>query len=152
MVARYFAYGSNMNPDRVRERGIRFSAVLPAVLSGVRLAFDKASAKHPGVGHANVVFDQTSAVEGVLYLLEATEEIAKMDPFESTPINYSREIVRVSTTQGSMNAWTYFANPGVRREGLVPPRSYLDHLLAGEPFLSAEYFAMLNSWPCEEGR
>ena len=152
MVARYFAYGSNMNPDRVRERGILFSDALSATFSGVSLAFDKASSKHLGVGHANVVYDPAGAVEGVLYLLDSSTEITKMDPFESTPRNYSREIVQVSTTQGELAAWTYFANPGVRRRGLIPPRSYLNHLLAGEPFLSAEYFAMLNSWPCEEGR
>ena len=120
MVARYFAYGSNMNPDRVRTRGIRFSTAVPATYSGVRLAFDKASDKHPGVGHANVVYDPAGAVEGVLYELTSTEEIVKMDRFESTPVNYSREIVHVSTTQGDVPAWTYFANPGVRRAGLIP--------------------------------
>ena len=152
MVARYFAYGSNMNPDRVRERGIQFSTALPATLTGVRLAFDKTSEKHPGVGHANMVYDSAGSVEGVLYLLDSGEEITKMDRFESTPRNYSREIVHVSTTRGELAAWTYFANPGVRRAGLVPPRSYLEHLLAGEPFLSTDYFAMLTSWPCEEDR
>lgn len=152
MVARYFAYGSNMNPDRVRERGIRFSTAVAATYSGVRLVFDKASDKHPGVGHANVVYDPAGAVEGVLYELTSTEEIIKMDRFESTPRNYSREIVHVATAQGDLAAWTYFANPGVRRAGLIPPRSYLEHLLAGQPFLSAEYFAKLTDWPCEEGR
>ncbi len=152
MVARYFAYGSNMNPDRVRERGIQFSIAVPATYSGVRLAFDKASDKHMGVGHANVVYDPAGTVEGVLYELTSTEEIIKMDRFESTPRNYSREIVHVSTAQGDLAAWTYFANPGVRRAGLIPPRSYLEHLLAAEPFLSAVYFAKLSDWPCEEGR
>ncbi len=152
MVARYFAYGSNMNPDRVRDRGILFSDAVSATFSGVSLAFDKASSKHPGVGHANVVYDPAGAVEGVLYLLDSATEITKMDSFESTPRNYSREIVQVSTHQGELTAWTYFANPAVRREGLIPPRSYLQHLLAGERFLSVEYFAMLNEWPCEESR
>ena len=100
MVARYFAYGSNMNPHRVRERGMQFSTALAANYRGVRLVFDKASAKHPGIGHANVVHDPTGVVEGVLYLLDSADEITKMDPFEITPRNYSREIVYVSTTQG----------------------------------------------------
>ncbi len=152
MVARYFAYGSNMNLERVRERGIRFSAVLPATLSGVRLAFDKVSRQHPGVGNANVTYDAAGAVEGVVYLLDSSEEITKMDPFELTPRSYSREIVQVSTPEGELTTWTYFANPGVRRAGLIPARTYLDHLLSGEPFLSTEYFAMLKSWPCEESR
>ena len=152
MVARYFAYGSNMNPDRVRDRGVVFSTAQSASLSGVSLAFDKVSAKHSGVGHANLVYDRKGLVEGVLYLLDSVTAIITMDRFESAPINYSREVVVVSTNQGEMAAWTYFANPGVRQTGLMPPRSYMKHLLAGEPYLSAEYFAMLRNWPCEEAR
>jgi cation transport regulator ChaC len=168
MVARYFAYGSNMNPDRVRERGIAFDHVCSARLRGFSLAFDKTSRRHQGVGHANVVFAPDRQVEGVLYWLSSAREIEKMDPFESTPVNYSREVVRVAvevaelpdswavTNDGSqptrVETWTYFANPAVRRPGLLPPRSYLNHLLAGERFLSSDYVAMLKGWPCDESR
>ncbi len=152
MVARYFAYGSNMNPQRVRERGMRFTAATGASLRGFALAFDKTSARHPGVGHANVVFAPESVVEGVLYELHDATEIAKMDPFERTPINYSREIVTVHSAAGDMLTWTYFANPAVRRDGLQPPRSYLNHLLEGRPFLSEAYFLQLAAWQCDESR
>ncbi len=167
MVARYFAYGSNMNPDRVRERGINFDHAVAAALEDFALVFDKTSRAHAGLGHANVVPARGEAVEGVLYWLAGTGEIGKMDRFESTPVNYSREVVhvRVDATDippehmsaaGSggtlVTTWTYFANPAVRRAGLLPPRSYLNHLLAGRPFLSERYYDMLASWPCEEDR
>lgn len=152
MVVRYFAYGSNMNVDRMRERGMRFDSAVDGRLHGFQLQFNKTSRKHPGVGHANVAYAPGSTVEGVLYVLSSPEEISRMDPFESAPVNYSREVVQVLTAQGPMPSWTYFANPAVLRPGLKPPRSYLEHLLAGKPFLSASYFRMLQSWECLEGR
>jgi len=158
-----------MNPDRVRERGIEFEHACGARLAGFALAFDKASKHHEGVGHANVVFAPEASVEGVLYWLRSGSEIRKMDRFESTPVNYSREVVRVEvqtvelpipqdrgeSREGPLtlvNTWTYFANPAVRAPDLLPPRSYLNHLLAGRRYLSSEYYGMLSAWPCEESR
>ena len=170
MVARYFAYGSNMNPDRVRDRGLAFEHACPAHLEGFALAFDKTSAAHPGLGHANIVYAPGRRVEGVLYWLAGLDEILRMDRFESTPVNYSREIIRVRVQASHLPAgpvadgvadndgsfavptWTYVANPAVRRAGLLPPRSYLNHLLAGRPYLSPAYVDMLERWPCAEDR
>ena len=170
MVARYFAYGSNMNPDRVRERGIRFDHAAGARLKDFALVFDKTSRVHAGLGHANVRRAPGQVVEGVLYWLETPEEIGKMDRFESTPVNYSREVIHVRVQhehlpgpagaqmpevvgeEALITTWTYFANPAVRRNGLLPPRSYLNHLLAGRPFLSSRYYRMLQQQPCREDR
>jgi len=168
--ARYFAYGSNMNPERVRDRGIVFHLAVGARLSGFALAFDKSSKLHDGVGHANVVFAPGKNVEGVLYWLASAEEINKMDRFENTPVNYSREVVQVQIatawrnsdlaelmtsaewSSARVSSWTYFANSAVRKSGLVPPRSYMKHLLAGEPFLTPGYYQKLARWTCEESR
>ena len=168
MVARYFAYGSNMNPQRVKDRGIRYQLAMGAVLDGYALVFDKTSRNHAGLGHANLVVAPAARVEGVLYWLDERDEIRKMDKFEHAPVNYSREIVRVrihpneiapgvgeglvsgDDGSGTATTWTYFANPAVRRPGLLPPRSYLKHLLAGEAFLSADYYQRLVDWPCSE--
>ncbi len=139
-----------MNPARVRDRGLRVARVEGARLSGFRLQFDKTSIRHPDVGHANLVYDPHSVVEGVLYWLASPAEIFKMDRFENAPVNYSREVVQVVTGSGKVTSWTYFANPAVRRPGLKPPRSYLCHLLAGESYLSPEYLAMLRCWECIE--
>lgn len=169
MVARYFAYGSNMNPTRVADRGIDFEHACAARLEGFVLAFDKSARDHAGTGHANLRTARSGVVEGVLYWLGSASEIEKMDRFERTPINYSRDIVQVRVRQAelpgwmedrrtaaveqvSVSGWTYFANPAVRRPDLVPPRSYLNHLLAGRDFLTPEYLRMLEAWPCDEGR
>jgi hypothetical protein len=144
----YFAYGSNMNPQRVAARGLRFDRICGGSLAGVRLAFDKQSREHPTCGHANLRFDPTASVEGVVYALHDEAEIARMDRFERAPINYSREIVVVTTETARLAAWTYFANPAVTRAGLRPERAYLEHLLAGEPYLSRDYFDRLRHVRC----
>ncbi len=147
MVSWYFAYGSNMNPGRVRERGLNVVDVQAASINDLSLRFDKAAREHPGEGHANLVWLRGSTAEGVLYRLVAPVEIEKMDPFETAPRYYSREVITVQTGQGPVQAWTYFANAAVRRDGLLPSRDYLDHLLAGQPWLSPKYFDWLAAHP-----
>lgn len=142
--ARYFAYGSNMNLERVRERGLNVVTCEAASLAGFALRFDKVSRAHPRESHANIVREPGAQVEGVLYELASHDDILRMDRFESTPVNYSREVVLAETAAGAKPAWTYFANPAVRADGLTPSDDYLSHLLAGEAFLSAGYLADLK--------
>ncbi len=143
----YFAYGSNMNPARVSERGLRFTAVRGAWVENLRLVFDKVSRLHPNAAHANVVYARGERVEGVLYRLASADEILKMDPFERAPWNYGRDAVQVRAGDDVLWAWTYFANRAVRREGLNPPAEYLAHMLAGRDHLSADYFERLARTP-----
>jgi gamma-glutamylcyclotransferase (GGCT)/AIG2-like uncharacterized protein YtfP len=142
-VQHYFAYGSNMNVARVRERQLPFTMASPAALSGYELLFDKVARDHAGRGHANIAPRPGSIVEGVLYQLVHHTDIRIMDRFEQTPHNYSREIVAVETADGPVWSWTYMANPAVRQSGCKPERVYLEHLLAGAPFLSATYLSKL---------
>jgi hypothetical protein len=141
-----------MNLRRVRDRGLEVVHVEAASLPGHRLLFDKHSPLHEGAGHANIAYEPGSTVEGVLYWLATVDEIVKMDRFEAAPVNYGRDVIQVQTASGPQACWTYFANPAVRRPGLRPPRSYLNHLLAGEPYLSPGYFAVLQAWDCIDGR
>ena len=52
-VDHYFAYGSNMNSARVRQRGLRFTAVSGAWLKDRRLVFDKVSRFADSENHQN---------------------------------------------------------------------------------------------------
>ena len=144
----YFAYGSNMDPARVVDRGIRFTQISSAVLADYVLRFNKRSRNQKGAGHANIVVELGGRVEGVLYQLESPNEIEKMDVFEHVPTNYSREVVTVETQTDTLDVWTYFANPEVVLSGLKPPRWYLAHLLSGRAYLSDRYIEMLESVKC----
>jgi len=143
----YFAYGSNMNPERVATRGLQVGRPRRARLFEVELRFDKQSRDHKGYGHANIRAHRGGVTEGVLYPLATPEEIFKMDPFERAPINYGREVVRVVLDDDtSVWAWTYFANAAVLADGLRPPADYLAHLLAGAEFLSPDYLRWLSGF------
>lgn len=133
-----------MNPARVAERGLTVTSTESAQLVGFALRFDKVSRAHPQESHANIVFAPEGLVEGVLYTLASAADILKMDRFESTPVNYSREAVHLSTASGDKVAWTYIANPAVRSDGLKPSDSYLAHLLAGADYLSDGYLSTIN--------
>ena len=147
----YFAYGSNMNPNRVAERGLVTKGCCGGVLSGFELAFDKGAQARPGVGHANINAQRGAQVEGLLHHLASADEILKMDPFEKAPINYGRDVVPVQLIKpepGSPSwvwAWTYFANDAVKQPNLRPEADYLAHLLAGEQWLSEGYVRKLRT-------
>lgn len=145
-AAWYFAYGSNMNPARMAARDIATHRAVAGQLSGFQLAFDKRGKFH-GEGHANVIYQPGARVEGVLYQLHALEELDKLDRYERTPINYSRELVHVEAAAGVICAWLYIANPGARSIGLLPSAEYLGHLLAGATHLSPDYLARLQTQP-----
>ncbi|MBB3232682.1 gamma-glutamylcyclotransferase family protein [Halomonas stenophila] len=138
----YFAYGSNMNPARVEARIGTTRRALPGMLADHGLRFDKAS-RVAGISHANVVPAPGGRVEGALYELVAPEQIHLMDPFEGYPHDYDRHRLPIHTELGAIEAWVYIAAPGTTAEALRPAREYLEHLLAGEPFLSGEYHARL---------
>ncbi|MBF8222214.1 gamma-glutamylcyclotransferase family protein [Halomonas sp. 328] len=138
----YFAYGSNMNAARVAARIGETRRALAGVLRDYRLAFDKAS-RVPGIAHANVVAAPGARVEGALFELMAPDQIEAMDPFEGYPHDYERRRLSIHTLEGPRDAWVYLAAPGTTAERLRPAREYLDHLLAGEAFLSRDYHAEL---------
>lgn len=150
-VRHYFAYGSNMNPARVQERGLVVLGLCGARLLGKRLVFDKVSRLHPEAAHANIVHAPGRVVEGVLYRLVGADEILKMDPFERAPWNYGRDVVQVVVRGEAVWAWTYFANDAVRRSGLHPPAAYLAHMLAGKAHLSPGYYQRLSQTPTATG-
>lgn len=148
-----------MRAERVAQRGLEVVDLCSGWVPNMGLRFNKADVAHAGSGHANIVYAPGEHVEGVLYTLANTQEITKMDPFEKAPWNYGRDALWVnlgspsqSTSSGTrrQSAWTYFANAAVQREGLVPSRDYLDHLLAGAELLSAPYLERLRNQPVHQ--
>ena len=141
-MAYYFAYGSNMNVERVAARIGETRRAMSGTLMDYELTFDKASGI-PGIAHANVTSRPGERVEGVLFELLGPAQIELMDPFEGVPNDYLRQRRIVHTPEGEIEAWVYIAVPERTRPALKPAREYLDHLLAGKPFLSREYHARL---------
>jgi len=143
---RYFAYGSNMDPEWMRKRGINFSKREHAILEGWRLAFNKIASRNPKEGFSNIVKDERCFVEGILYTIQESD-IKKLDRYEGYPNHYERIKVRVKLNRGEeVEATTYVAKFDKVREGLKPSKEYLKHLLKGCDLLSEEYCERLRRW------
>ncbi len=139
----YFAYGSNMNPERVLARKLpTVGNPEPATLKNYELCFNKISRYRVGAASANITPMFGCSVVGVLYRLTSTRAIKSMDPFENSPEDYAREAVFVhlghdarSDEAKLITAWTYIAKPHAIDDTLRPTREYVGHLLAS-PFMT----------------
>ena len=147
----YFAYGSNMNSQRMAARDMRVVGQCAGWLDGYGLRFNKRSGHDARLACANIIFARDERVEGVLYQLESSVEIARLDPFEGTPFRYSRERFPVQTERGVVPAWVYIANPAVIDHCIRPARWYIEHLLAGSDYLSPAYWERIDNTACCEG-
>ena len=112
----YFAYGSNMDPERVRERLGKLPDRKAATLAGWVLKFNKMASRNPREGYANIDMQDGEKVEGILYDI-TTEELRKMDLRESYPIHYNRINIVVRTEDDKeIEVITYIAQPSKIRE------------------------------------
>jgi hypothetical protein len=107
----YFAYGSNLDLEQMRERCPWSEPLCAARLRRHRLAFAGHSALWDG-GVATLVADPFGHVDGVLYAL-TDNDIAALDRWEGHPNVYRRERVSVRAGSRGLSAYTYIrsANP-----------------------------------------
>lgn len=144
---RYFAYGSNMDSERMKKRGVNYSRRECAFLKGHKLVFNKLVSYNPQEGYANIVPDENDMVEGVLYEI-SDSDLSKLDKYEGYPNHYGRIRVTVQLDDDQeVEAVIYIAQPDKVREGLKPSREYLKHLIiGGEGILSESYRRKLKLW------
>ena len=113
----YFAYGSNMNPDRIRERIPGARLVGKAIIKGWKLAERL---------YADIERSRGSRVEGVGYLVNETERF-RLDSYEGYPHIYG--YIHVDAwldAEHKVSAFTYAMTEATKkeREGKEYPRSY----------------------------
>ena len=125
----YFAYGSNMNPERMTGRGVYFNARLAGVLPNHRLAYNKQG--NSGQLFANADRAEGQQCRGLLYRLDRAG-LRRLDGCEGAPVHYVRERRSIEVPGGSaVEAWVYFATPAkITCEG-TPSAAYRSHLLRG---------------------
>lgn len=142
---KYFAYGSNMDPERMKKRDINFLQREHATLKCYTLKFNKLASRNPKEGYANIFPDRTGVVEGVLYNI-SDSDIATLDRYEGYPDHYDRINVMVQLDDvHEVEAIAYIAQANKVREGLKPSRDYLNYLLAAKDILSEPYYRRLES-------
>lgn len=142
----YFSYGSNMNPERMRERGVIYLSRERFVLQGYELRFNKISRSNPLAGAANIVPRASGEVEGVLYRITMSG-LFNLDRYEGYPEEYDRKRLIIDASgKKKGEIITYIAHPSRVREGLRPVREYLLHLLEARDFLSRPYYERLKAF------
>ena len=132
----YFAYGSNLNQQRMIERGVIFTEMRPAKLYDYELRFNKVS-KQGAV--ANVIYKKDSIVEGILYRVQSLDLLDKYEGVKSG--HYNRVLLNVD---GVLANVYICENKQFLQEGLKPKQEYLNHLLEGKNYMSEEYFEKLK--------
>jgi len=148
----YFAYGSNMNvarllDGRLAQKGVAMGARIGGRLDGWELAFNKIRVAQKGSGAGNILVAPGKVVHGTLNELpDAGFDV--LDVWEGVAGgHYERRLLPVvrADTGETVEAIAYVALKVC--EGLRPTREYLDHLLAGQDLLPADYWAWLKTTP-----
>ena len=146
----YFAYGANLDERVLEQRQFDFLDRLPAVLRDFALRFNRRASRSglpAGIGFANIVEQARAAVEGILYTV-TFENLAILDQHERAPEHYRRHQLVVETSAGPCGCEVYRAHPDRVADDLVPPRNYLDHILAAKDLLSENYWIALSRQEC----
>lgn len=143
----YFAYGSNMNPARMQERGMEIFSMHIGRLHNFKLKFNKQALTN-NTGYANIEIAKKSFVEGVLYRVNK-RDIKKLDFFEGFPFHYKRYLVNIELYPNYfIKAIVYIAVQSWIRQGLKPSKEYLQHLLKAKKYLTRDYYHYIRRIAC----
>lgn len=145
----YLAYGSNMDPERLKGRlgpDLLDPLHVPSatvVLPRRLLLFRKRLINGSAAADLALRQDGDARPEAEAVVWRVTESgLAKLDVFEGVGIGqYRRESWTVPANEGGrLGVFVYLAEPDVIVDDLLPRYGYLQHVLTGaKKFLSAEY-------------
>jgi gamma-glutamylcyclotransferase (GGCT)/AIG2-like uncharacterized protein YtfP len=121
----YFAYGSNMDFQQMKDRCPDSFIVGEGELRDFQLEFNIFSAKRR-CGCADIVHSLGNSVWGLIYQL-TPEDLSSLDKYEGCPDNYKRIEVTVVKRDGSeVRCQSYDV---VRKQGpFLPSREYLQKI------------------------
>ncbi len=139
----YFAYGSNMHPERLRQRVRSSRSCGMAQVHGYTLAFHKRGGD--GSGKCNLLHTgrHTDRIYGVYYEMSVTEK-PELDRIEG-PL-YRIVELDLDTAQGGLQAFAYIAPAHAMQADLAPYDWYKNFVVRGAQLhnLPLEYIAGLE--------
>lgn len=150
----YFAYGSNLNQNRMINRKAYFTERQCAKLINYEFKLHKELKN--GTVAANIVKatnndvtggGEAACVYGALYRCKK-EALVTLDKFEARGISYERETVEVEiqSTGQKVNAITYIALPKKINDDLHKVATdYLHHILEGRDILPKKYIDWIET-------
>ncbi|MFO7792300.1 MAG: gamma-glutamylcyclotransferase family protein [Candidatus Saliniplasma sp.] len=158
---KYFAYGSNMNLEQMKERGTKVHDIQKAKLPGWTLDFTYKSVTREGGVLDIVPGDEDDMVQGVVYSIDRIS-LEKLDRFEGREIKdgrevgaYRRQFIPVRLDEDCKTVLTYVVNriPEYKKDTHFPPSDdYMDTVIRGarEHGLDEDYIDMLESLRASE--
>ncbi|KAK3283933.1 hypothetical protein CYMTET_8389 [Cymbomonas tetramitiformis] len=144
-----FAYGGNLDPQRMAERVGSFNLREYACLKNWKVCFEKQAGD--GSGYANIVKSEGDVVEGALYEIEPAA-IRALDRYEGVASGHYRRVKATVITKqsGDRECWLYVAEQSRCQRGLRPRREYLNHLLKGQDIFTSFYTDRLRNVPVHD--
>jgi gamma-glutamylcyclotransferase (GGCT)/AIG2-like uncharacterized protein YtfP len=147
----YFAYGSNLDVDRVHIHAPSARLVTIARLEGFRVAYSLESKRSWLGGVGDIVEAPGDEVWGALWLIDAAESHALDDQegvFRDPPA-YRRMTVEVTTPAGDRVICRTYQVAAPDPDGFLPSPAYRDTILRGARALGlpAHYLARLEATP-----
>ncbi|MFW5946620.1 MAG: gamma-glutamylcyclotransferase family protein [Candidatus Natronoplasma sp.] len=151
----YFAYGSNLNKEQMKERGIVIKDTAIAELPGWRLAFTIYSNTWNG-GVGDIIPDPKKKVEGIVYTI-SYDNLKSLDIYEGRKVEddmevgmYRRQYLPVKKADGWKTVLTYLVNRPIEHKSTAdckPSKDYLETIISGaeEHGLSEGYLKWLKN-------
>jgi len=126
----YFAYGSNMLTERLRDRVPSARPQASATLPGHALRFHKRSRDGSGKCSLTDATTEFSPVHGVLFEV-SPNDLSALDEAEHRGYGYERWRVSAKTTTQTVEAFAYVAQPAYVDPSLLPYDWYHTLVVAG---------------------
>ena len=140
----YFAYGSNLDAEQMRERCPGSSLISTGVLKGYRIDFTRYSRGFNG-GVADVLADPAQDVWGKVWEL-TNEHFESLDGYEGYPIVYTRfQSVIMGPREKFTDVWVYTV---VNKKSFVAPSEFYLNIIkqaAIDYGFPESYRSMLNT-------
>lgn len=143
---KYFAYGSNLHPERLLQRVPSARVIGPALIEGYRLVFNKRGADNSG--KCNVMLASADdRVHGALFDIDARQKSA-LDRAEG---GYDVHQLRVMSGGESHQAFSYIAHPQNLVDELHPYDWYHALVMTGGRYhdLPAAYLERIAAHPVQ---
>lgn len=123
----YFAYGSNLNKEQVKERINSFKECGPAILEDYKLTFNIYSPARDG-GVADILTSKGDKVYGAVYKM-SKEKLYKVEETGLKSGRYKPEQVEVNYNNQKINATAFVVSD--KNDFIEPSDEYLKTILNG---------------------
>lgn len=142
---KYFAYGSNMNTKRLRERVPSAAKLSTGALNNFTLRFHKRSTDGSAKCDAFYTNNKSDEVRGVIYEIDESEKCS-LDDAEGLGKGYNQITIRVKSENEILETFTYVADQTEIDETLNPYSWYKDLVISGarEHYLPESYVRKLE--------